>query len=133
MKIKKRKTGFTLIELVTVIALIVILTVISTPIYNSYAVKAKQAEGYLVLSTIRSAQDNYFSEYACYLKATDSTGGFTAEDKLLGINARGDDYYTWFNVNDGTVDDKIGFQAIVESRYGNITLLHNRTTGATAL
>lgn len=136
-KIKKKK-GFTLMELVTVIALIVILTVISAPIYNSYGSKARQTEGYLVLATIRSAQDQYFNEYANYLLASDSTSvkdgeGFTDMEPQFGINAKGNDYYKLFNINDGTIDSSIGFKAIVKAKYGNITLLFNRTTGATAI
>ena len=136
MKISKiKKEGFTLMELVTVIALIVILTVISAPIYNSYASKARQTEGYLVLATIRSAQDNYFNDNGFYRIADETNDGFT--NNLLGINTKGNDYYKLFNINDvnnGTVKDtKVGFQAVVKSNNGNITLVFDRTTGATAL
>ena len=122
-------------ELVTVIALIVILTVISAPIYNSYASKARQTEGYLVLATIRSAQDNYFNDNGFYRIADETNDGFT--NNLLGINTKGNDYYKLFNINDvnnGTVKGtNVGFQAVVKSNNGNITLVFDRTTGATAL
>ena len=134
-----KKSGFTLMELVTVIALIVVLSVISAPIYNSYASKARQAEGYLILSAIRSAQDNYFSDNGFYCLAPTSNEGFTANNTILGINAQGNDYYKFFNINDttnGTIKDiSIGFQAVVKPKSNgvNITLVFDRTTGATAI
>ena len=131
-----KQKGFTLMELVTVIALVVVLTVISAPIYNSYASKARMAEGYALVGTIRSAQDNYFNEYATYLRALDSVAGsikYTNNDTILGINAKVNNYYTWFNINDKDTDTDIleGYKCIVEGSAGNITLTYNRTTGVT--
>lgn len=136
MKIKKRKKGFTLIELVTAISVLIVLTAISAPIYNTYATKGKMTEGYTLIGTIRSAQDSYYNEYSMYLRSADSTAGetkYTNDDTVLGINARINNYYTWFNINDnGTEDDNtLGFKSIVESSVGNITLTYSRDTGVT--
>ena len=129
----KKIKGFTLIELVTAIALVVILTVISAPIYNSYAIKGKQVEGYTLLGTIRSAQDNYFNEYNCYLRASDSTAGttkYTNNDTLLGINAKVNSYYTWFNINDNDDNLSEGYKCFVTG-LSKLALTYNRTTGVT--
>ena len=131
-KIKKKK-GFTLMELVTAIAIVVILTVISAPIYNSYALKGKQVEGYALIGTIRSAQDNYFNEYNNYLRASDSTAGsakYTNNDTLLGINAKVNSYYTWFNINDNNDNLSESYKCIVLG-LSSITCIYNRTTGIT--
>ncbi|MBQ3834151.1 MAG: pilin [Elusimicrobia bacterium] len=68
MKIKKLKTnGFTLVELAITVAIIVILSSISVPIYKDYIGKSKMAEGYTLLSSIRNAQMEYYNEYGRFL------------------------------------------------------------------
>ena len=57
-----KKKGFTLVELVITIAIVIILSVISVPIYRGYVDKAKWSEAYALLGMIYSAQKNYYSE-----------------------------------------------------------------------
>ncbi len=54
LRFKERcsNVGFTLVELVIVIAIVIILSVISVPIYRGYVDKAKYAEGYALLGNI---------------------------------------------------------------------------------
>ena len=93
LKIKKR-TGFTLIELVITIVLIATLSAISVPIYNQHTKKAKYAECYTLLASIRDAELMYRSEYSSFYKF-----GYTANEKVLGINASSNKYFTWFSVD----------------------------------
>ncbi len=102
-----RRCGFTLVELVIVIAIVIILSVISVPIYRGYVDKAKWAEGYALLGSILSAQKAYYSEYGNFLLAFNSSsaagrsgGGidFTSNETVLGIDARGNKYFTRFQV-----------------------------------
>ncbi len=91
--------GFTLVELVITIAIVIILSAISVPIYRGYVDKAKWSEGYALLGTILSAQKAYFSEYGNFLDDHQSSGGvngWTNNETVLGIDARGNKYFSWF-------------------------------------
>ena len=95
----KRLKGFTLVELVITIAIVIILSVISVPIYRGYVDKAKYAEGYALIGLIISAQKNYYSEYGNFLDEEWTgvlSGKFTDNHPLLGIDARGNKYFTAF-------------------------------------
>ena len=88
-----RRCGFTLVELVITIAIVIILSVISVPIYRGYVDKAKLAEGYALLGAILSAQKAYYSEYGNFYK---STVEGTSYEPALGVDVRGNKYFTSF-------------------------------------
>lgn len=67
---KKKSGGFTLIELMIVIAIIGILTAIGLPVYQNYAIRAKVSEGILLASSAKTA----VSENAMVGSADLSTG-----------------------------------------------------------
>ena len=52
--ISKIKQGFTLIELMIVIAIIAILAAIAIPAYNSYTIRSKASEAILGMSALRT-------------------------------------------------------------------------------
>ncbi len=113
---KKNSKGFTLVELVITIAIVIILSVVSVPIYRGYTDKAKMAEGYSLLGLILSAQKSYFSEYGNFLKSVNSSSGadkFTANETVLGIDARGNKYFTSFFVGYSGIDHSVYFRAAV--------------------
>ncbi len=103
LKFKKRfcNVGFTLVELVIVIAIVIVLSVVSVPIYRSYVDKAKLSEGYALLGAVLSAQKAYYSEYGNFLSKKDSSG-HTSFEQVLGIDARANKYFTyfWIGLND---------------------------------
>ena len=68
----KAKLGFTLVELMVVVAIIALLSLIALPKYWHYHAKAKRAEVYLNLSSLHTAQKLYWSEHNCY---TDKLSG----------------------------------------------------------
>ncbi len=100
-KIQKSNRGFTLVELVIVIAIVIILSVISVPIYRGYVDKSKYAEGYALLGTVISAQKTYYSEYGNFLKIENSSSGgnWTVNEPVLGVDARGNKYFKVFATN----------------------------------
>jgi len=63
---KLRQYGFTMIELITTIAIIGILSAIAVPMLTSNIRAAKNADAQNTLRTIYLMQKNYFSENACY-------------------------------------------------------------------
>ncbi len=96
---KRKLKGFTLVELVITIAIVIILSVISVPIYRGYTDKAKYAEGYALLGTILSAQKSYFSEYGMFLDDYGTSNGasrWSSYESVLNIDARGNKYFSWF-------------------------------------
>lgn len=61
----KRK-GFTLIELMVVVAIIGVLSMIAVPKFMSFLSKSKRAEAYLNLSALAMAEKAYWAEYGTY-------------------------------------------------------------------
>ena len=107
-----KNKGFTLVELVITIAIVIILSVVSVPIYRGYIEKAKMSEGYTLLGAILSAQKNYYSEYGYFLddnqsgfwNHNNSVAGldgriFQSFSSVLGIDARGNKYFSLFYIN----------------------------------
>jgi type IV pilus assembly protein PilA len=64
--IRERK-GFTLVELMIVVAIIGILAVIAIPTFLEFRLKAKTAEAKSNLGAIRTAELSYFSEWDCFV------------------------------------------------------------------
>ena len=95
-----RRGGFTLVELVITIAIVIILSVISVPIYRGYVDKARMSEGYALLGAILSAQKTYYSEYGNFLRNSESSGS-TSYEQVLNIDARGNKWFSLFNVGSG--------------------------------
>ena len=60
---KTRSQGFTLIELMIVVALIGVLTSIAIPGFQRYQMTSKRAEAYTNLQALATAQKSYFSEW----------------------------------------------------------------------
>ena len=136
--------AFTLVELVITIAIVIILSVISVPIYRGYVDKAKWSEGYALLGTILSAQKAYYSEYGLFLNRQDSSGNaganyFTSHETVLGIDARGNKYFTWFwiGANSDEETSKLYFHAqvfipaeLVKANNSMLCLQYNITKGS---
>lgn len=62
----KKETGFTLIELMIVIAIISILAAIAIPNYNSYTTKAKLTEAKSNLLQLQTLQEQFYQDYRVY-------------------------------------------------------------------
>ncbi len=73
LKVKNNK-GFTLIELMIVVAIIGVLAAIAIPNFLNYQCKAKQSEAKSSLGTIRTAQEAYLAEYDSYADSIGKIG-----------------------------------------------------------
>ena len=71
-KLHTRRGGFTLIELMIVVAIIGILAAIAIPNFLRFQLKAKSSEGKTNLAAIRTAEESYFAEYGVYVSADPS-------------------------------------------------------------
>ena len=61
MNIQKKQQGFTLIELMIVIAIVGILAAIALPAYQDYTVRAKVSEGMVTLAEAKTTIAEYYS------------------------------------------------------------------------
>lgn len=72
MMIKKDNKGFTLIELMIVVAIIGILAAIAIPNFRNYQLKAKSSEAKVNLGAISTSEMAYYAENDEYLTCTAS-------------------------------------------------------------
>jgi type IV pilus assembly protein PilA len=97
-KMLKNNKGFTLIELMIVVAIIGILAAIAIPNFMTYQCKAKQTEAKSILGALRVAQEAYYAEYSTYAADTDE----------LDFDTKGGGDYTFSMSTVGTAN---GFTA----------------------
>ncbi len=67
--IRKSNKGFTLIELMIVVAIIGILAAIAIPNFLRFQLKAKSSEGKVNIAAIRTAEESYLAEFGVYVAA----------------------------------------------------------------
>ncbi len=65
--IRKSNKGFTLIELMIVVAIIGILAAIAIPNFLRFQLKSKSSEGKVNLAAIRTAEESFLAEFGVYV------------------------------------------------------------------
>ena len=80
MRIRKEKKGFSLVELMIVVAIIAILAAIAIPSFMRFAMKSKTSEATGNLSAIRTAEESYRAEEDTYTACAGNPSGWTGGD-----------------------------------------------------
>jgi len=70
----RRKRGFSLIELMIVVAIIAILAAIAVPWWGRYAYRARRGDGQNLLMHIAQAEERYYTDYNSYALSASSLG-----------------------------------------------------------
>ena len=107
-ELRKKSKGFTLIELMIVVAIIAILAAIAIPQYRKFQLKAKTSEAKTNIGAIRSCEEAYAAEHDFYLTAAyypgsasasrqtwDTTAAGANQFNSLGFKPAGDVYYDY--------------------------------------
>ncbi len=89
-KLHNRKGGFTLIELMIVVAIIGILAAIAIPNFLMFQLRSKTGEAKTNLAAIRTAQEGYFAEFGAYVNAALPTPGLPAIGSTKRVWTGGD-------------------------------------------
>ena len=100
---KKIQQGFTLIELMIVVAIIGILAAIAIPAYQDYTIRAQVTEGLNLASDLKAGVGESFAQTG--------TWPVTEADLGLTVGAKTGKYVSGVTVSNGTITITYGLQA----------------------
>jgi len=66
MALKKTTRGFTLVEIMFVVAIVGVLSSVAVPRYLRYSLRARQAEAFVVLGAVKNTQFGYLAANDCF-------------------------------------------------------------------
>ena len=85
--VNNKQKGFSLIEMLVVIAIMGLLAAIAVPIYSSYRIKSNRSAGKVALVNAAQQMERYFTENNTYSGATaGTTFSSTSENGLYQIS-----------------------------------------------
>ena len=102
---KKMQQGFTLIELMIVVAIIAILAAIALPAYQDYVARSQVSEAASLASGARTAVAEQYANVGSFASINNTTAGLSAAASISG------QYVTQVSVSGGNVDATMGNQA----------------------
>ena len=112
--IKKAQQGFTLIELMIVVAIVGILAALALPAYQDYVVRSKVAEGLARLAEAKTSVAEYYS-------ANSQITTFPGTASSVGINEAGNHYVrklSWTGGGAGTAKVVMTMAGTADSKVG---------------
>jgi type IV pilus assembly protein PilA len=85
----RARSGFTLVELLIVVAIIGALTAIAIPAFLGFQLKSKSSEAKVNLAAIRTAEESYYAEHGVYVSADPSPAAIGRNQRIAFANAMG--------------------------------------------
>ena len=123
---KNIQKGFTLIELMIVVAIIGILAAIAIPAYQDYTIRAQVTEGLSLAGGVQTAVADYYAQ-----KGTYPAANVTTDTAGLGMTAAPAGKYAVVDLSDGHGGIQITFSGTqVNATISGKTLALNAATSA---
>ncbi len=101
---QKEQQGFTLIELMIVVAIIGILAAFAMPAYQGYTIRAQISEGLTLAAGAQTAINEYYMERGAW-PANNTTAGLADQHDIVG------NYTEHVEVEDNVIEIKYGYDA----------------------
>lgn len=101
------KQGFSLIELMIVVAIIAFLAMVSMPTFSKFLAKAKRSEAHMQLSSIYTAQKAYWAEHGRYALAL--TGPDSLNWTPEGYHGGGESESFYYSYGFGSGSEGVNF------------------------
>jgi prepilin-type N-terminal cleavage/methylation domain-containing protein len=95
--------GFTLVELMVVLAIIAILAAVSIPAYFNYVMRSRQSKAIGELMAIKAAEEQYFVENGNYTTTIGALRGYASAGTAAGAYYTPDIYYRYQITAAGTI------------------------------
>ncbi|MGD9604261.1 MAG: pilin [Gammaproteobacteria bacterium] len=118
---QKVQKGFTLIELMIVVAIIGILAAVAIPAYQDYTIRAKVTEGLSLASAAKTSVSEFFGSEGG-LPTNNQSAGLSSPQSISGPNVRS------VTVTNGVID--IAYSSTADQLIGGMVLQLSPVTSA---
>jgi type IV pilus assembly protein PilE len=124
-----RQQGFTLIEVMIVVAIIGILAAIAYPNYSEYVKRGNRSEGQAFLNDVAARQERYFSQNNAYITSNNDVAKLALKNGLASETGKYQLVLSSSN-NDGGYT-LTATQQFNDTKCGNLTLNARGVRGST--